>query len=268
MPRTLLSCILGFFSFFAWFAGAEIFEVPGQNSVRENVAGCIALFLYMLRCQLMLPRDPTADTAEDWRVRACMVALLVPFALLILVTERRSTFLPQVPILAAGTIGVLLGGILARLLSRSAQADAACVAATSRFLGNTGAALYAGVFAILFAMAVLVMPAIVSDTLRYAPPRSAIAPTMVVAALHLIFAAAVFWRTRKGKAPIFPAIFGFLMTLPFAAGGAAWMGHGVAMRLGATALILCAAMDVAACGCCAGVAIQRRDVPVLLEGYQ
>lgn len=261
MPRTLLSCIIGLFSFFAWFLGGAFFEVPGGNSVQEMVAGCIALILYMVLGQFLLPRDPDADTAEDWRVRACMAAPLVLFALLILATERRSTFLPQVSMLAAGCIGVLLGGLLARSLTRSAQADVECAAATSKLLGNAGAALYVGVFVILFA---LVVPAIVSNDL----PRSASYGTMVVAVLHAVLAAAVLWRTRKGKAPIVPAIFGFLMTMSLAGVGAAYAAHGPAMRAASVALFVCSAMDMVVCACCAGMAIQHTDVPPFLEGHQ
>jgi hypothetical protein len=77
MPRILLSCIMGFFSFFAWFLGSAFFEVHGKQSVQENVAGGIALVLYIVLGQILLSRDPDADIAEDWRVRAAMAAPLV-----------------------------------------------------------------------------------------------------------------------------------------------------------------------------------------------
>lgn len=264
MPRTLLSCIIGFFSFFAWFLGAAFFEVPGKDSAQELVAGCIAMVLYMMLGQFLLPRDPDAYTAEDWRVRACMAAPLVPFALLILATERRSTVLPQVSMLAAGCIGVILGGLLARSLTRPAQADAARAARMSKLLGNTGATLYAGVSVILFAV---VVPAVENDMSPHATGRAASRGIMVVAVLHAVLAAAVLWRTRKGQAPIVPGTFGFLMTLTLAGVGAAYTAHGPAMRLAAIALFVCAAMDMVVCACCAGMAIQHADVPPFLEGH-
>jgi hypothetical protein len=137
--------------------------------------------------------------------------------------------------LAAGCTGVLLGGVLARSLTRSAQAEAARAAARSKLLGNTGAALCVGVSVILFA---LVVPAIVSNTSRYDLPRSASRSIMVVAVLHAVFAAAVLWRTRKGKAPIAPAVFGFLMTMFLAGVGTAYTANGPAMRAASIALFL------------------------------
>lgn len=121
MRRTLLSCIIGFFSFFAWFIAAALFEVPGRNSVQENVAGSVALILYMVLGQFVLARDPHADAAQDWRVRASMAAPLLVFAFLILAIERHSQFLPVVSMLVAGSIGILLGGRLARSLTRKSR---------------------------------------------------------------------------------------------------------------------------------------------------
>ena len=186
-----------------------------------------------------------------------MAAPLVPIALLILVTERQSTFLATaVPMLAAGGIGVLLGGILARSLTRSAPADAARAAGMSRLLGNTGAALYVGVSVILVA---LTAPAL-NGTAR--------GGTMVVAVLHVVLAASVLWRIRKGKAPILAAMLGFPMTMLLGGIGASYMAHGPAMRVASIAHFVCAAMDLVVCGCCVGVAIQRRDVAPSLEGHK
>src|SRR5436305_9435655 len=142
MPRILLSSLIGIFSVYAWFVGGSFFEGHGGHPVEENVAGCIALILYIVLGQLLLPRDPTADTAEDWRVRASMAAPLVLFALLILSTEGGTQFLPLLLMLAAGCTGVLLGGVLAPSLTRSAHPESAHAAARSKLLGNTGAALY------------------------------------------------------------------------------------------------------------------------------
>ena len=113
MPRILLSCLIGLFSVFAWFVGGSFFEGHGGHPVQENVAGCIALILYIVLGQVLLPRDPTADTAEDWRVRASMAAPLVLFAFLILSTEGGDPISPAgLDALAAGCTGVLLGGVL------------------------------------------------------------------------------------------------------------------------------------------------------------
>lgn len=261
MPRILLSFLIGVFSAFAWFVGGSFFEGHGGHPVQENVAGCVALILYVVLGQFLLPRDLTADTAEDFRVRASMAAPLVLIALWIVTTEGGNQFLPLVLMLAAGGTGVLLGGVLARSRTRSAQAEAARVAARSELLGNTGAALYVGVFVILFA---LVVPATVSNNEL---PRSASRGIVVVAVLHAVFAAAVLWRTRTGKAPIAPAVFGFLMTMFLALAGAAYV-NGPAMRAASIALFLCAALDMIVCTCCVGVAIQRQDVPPFLEGHQ
>jgi hypothetical protein len=212
--------------------------------------------------QFLLPRDSGAGTAEDWRVRACMAAPLAAFACLILATERQSALLTM---LASGCIGVILGGLFARSLTRSPQADASRAAGMSKLLGRIGATLYAGVSVILFA---LVVPAVANDLSPHATPRSASRSIMVVAVLHVVLAAAVLWRTRKGKAPIVPAALGFLMTVICAGLGAAYTANGPAMRWASIALFVCAAMDVVACVCCAGMAIQQADVPQFLEGHR
>jgi hypothetical protein len=89
---------------------------------------------------------------------------------------------------------------------------------------------------------------------------------MVLTVLHVVLAAAVMWRTNKGKAPILPATFGFLPILTLSGIGAAYTAHGPALRLASVALFAGAAMDMVACVCCAGMAIQHHDVPALLEG--
>ena len=264
MPRTLLACVIGFFSFFAWFGGAALFEVPGRNSAQENVAGSVLLILYMVLGQFLLPQDPDSEATADWHVRAGMAAPLLAFALLFLVTERDDIFIPMVSMLAGGCIGVLLGGFLARSPARSTRADAARAAGISKSLGNTGAALYLGVSVILSA---LVVPTLM-DTARYNLPPSASYGIVVLAALHAVFAAVVLWRTRQGKAPVFAAIFGFLMTMTLAGIGAADIAHWPEMRLASIALFVCALTDMIVCACCTGMAIQHHDVPALLAGHQ
>ena len=260
MPRILLSILIGVFSAVAWFIGGSFFEGHGGHPVPENVAGCVALILYVVLGQFLLPRDPIADTAEDWRVRASMAAPLLLFVFLILTTEGGNQFLPLVLMLGAGCTGVLLGGILARSLARSATADTARAAARSKLLGSTGAALYAGVFVILFA---LVVPANLGNNDL---PRSAGVGIMVVAVLHAMFAATALWRTRQGKAPIGPALFGFLMPLFLVLVGAT-PPNSPAMRTASIALFLCAALDMVVCACCVSVAIQRQHVPPFPEGH-
>jgi hypothetical protein len=256
MPRTLLSGIIGFSSYFAWFLGRAFVEVPGKNSTQEIVAGCIALILYIVLGQLLLPHDPDADAAEDWRVRASMAAPLLLFALLVLTLEGGKQFDSQVLMVAAGCTGVLLGGFLAHSLTRSAQAVAARAAGASKLLGNIGAGLYASVSVILFALAA---------TALNGKARSG---ATVVAVLHAVLAAAVLWRIRKEKTPIFAAMFGFLMTMLLAGMGALYMAHGPSMRLAAVAYLAGAVMDMAACGCCIGVAIHRREATRFLESRQ
>lgn len=260
MPRILLSFLVGVFSAVAWFIGGEFFEGHGGHPVQENVAGCVALILYVVLGQFLLPRDPTSPTAEDWRVRASMAAPLVLLVFLILTTEGGNQFLPLVLMLGAGCTGVLLGGILARSLARSAAADTVRAAAKLKLLGSTGAALFSVVFVILFA---LVVPANFANSDL---PRSAGVGIMVVAVLHAMFAATALWTTRQGKAPVGPALFGFLMTLFLVLVGAT-PPNSPAMRTASIALFLCAALDMVVCACCVGVAIRRQDVQPFLEGH-
>ena len=90
----------------------------------------------------------------------------------------------------------------------------------------------------------------------------------VIAVLHAVFAAVVAWRTRNGKAPIAPAVFGFLMTMLLAVVGAAYTANGPRMRAASIALFLCSALDIVVCTCCAAVAIQHQNVPPFLERHR
>jgi hypothetical protein len=262
MNRTLLSCILGLFSFFAFFGGAELFGVSAYASIQETVGGCVVLILYLVVCQCLLPRDPAADAAEDWRARGCMVAPLLPFAVLISVGKPPAAILGQtVPMLGAGCIGGLAGGLLARALSRSGRArDAAYLESISKTLAQAGTALYLAVSVIL-----VVMPAFARDTSRAARPGQAEGGMIVGTALHVLFAGVMFWRIHKPKTPVLPAAFGLLMGLLFVVVGVA---QGPTMRLAAIASFACAAIDLLVCGWCIGVAIQRNKASELLQVHQ
>jgi hypothetical protein len=253
VPRIVLACIIGFFSFFAWFGGGSFFQTPGLQSGWETIGGSVVLVLFLVLGQLVLPRDPVANAAEDWRVRACMAAPLLPFALLVLLTEGERQSASLAWMLIAGCVGVLAGGILAGWLPKFAQSDTARAAASVRFLGNTSAALNACVAVMLSAFIV--------PGLSGAGGRGMVA----VAVLHVAFAAAVLWRTRPGNAPVLLAPLGLLMALMLVGLGAAQSARESSMRVATIVLFAGAALDLAALVCLVRVALQRRDAPQFLE---
>src|ERR1035441_5879140 len=57
MGRIVISVVLGLLSPFVFIMGAAPFEVHGSNSVKEVLAGCIAVALYLAVCQFLVARS-------------------------------------------------------------------------------------------------------------------------------------------------------------------------------------------------------------------
>jgi len=264
MPRTLLSVLIGLSAFVIAFFAAQ----PDRP-----LFGITAGVLFLVIGQCLLPRDPSASTAKDWLVRASMVAPLVAILLLGLAvnllmlawgwrrptSEEPSDALGAVAAFSVPCIGVLLGGILARWLPRFAPADAVRAARISRLLGYTAASLFAVVFVTVLALDWTEV------AMEHAPGNT---EGWKVAVIHVVLVVVVIWRILKDKVPISAATVGFLMAVMLVDAGLWFVANGPAMGLASIPYFVCAAMDLAACGCCVGVSILRLDVPPVVEGSQ
>jgi len=114
--KILLSVVAGFCSLFVFILGAEPFEAPG-NSVQEDLAGSIAVALYLAVCQFLVARNSGRGLRANWPTLAAMVAPLLAICLIMVDSSR---FL----ILLAGCIGSLAGALAAHLGTAPASAHA------------------------------------------------------------------------------------------------------------------------------------------------
>ncbi len=108
-----LSFGLGVLSVFAWFFVAESFEVKGQNSAREMVAGGTALAILMALFQFLVSRRAVRSRTARWPALVSMLAPLFAIVMLAAALEPRA-FLPQaVPMFLTGCAGALAGSFAA-----------------------------------------------------------------------------------------------------------------------------------------------------------
>ena len=61
MGMTALSAILGLFSPLVFMLGAAPFEGGGGNSLKEVVAGSVAIALYLALCQFLVARSARSE---------------------------------------------------------------------------------------------------------------------------------------------------------------------------------------------------------------
>jgi len=75
--RVSLAIVLGILAPLAFIAGGELFEVQGQNSIKETVAGYVATILFCAVCQFLLARRGRGGLPVDWTILACMISALL-----------------------------------------------------------------------------------------------------------------------------------------------------------------------------------------------
>jgi hypothetical protein len=114
MKRVFCAAGLGLLAPFAYILGAEPFEVPGQNSLKEILAGSLALALYLGACQFWIARKGNRAPRVDWPVLLAMAASLVIMGLLIVLVEGgRSWLYSALPMVVSGGVGSFIGALLA-----------------------------------------------------------------------------------------------------------------------------------------------------------
>ena len=273
MGKIVISIVLGFLSPFALMIGAEPFEVHGRNSVKEVLAGCIAVALYLAVCQFLVARssDPglRADSAAargsggeaipfwqhrssrigvllpGWPILAAMIAPLLAVSFLMMATEKRGEVLaPGLPMMLAGCIGCLAGALAARRGRTPARARSAASQAAWPISLRVGAGMFFAVAAIL---AMVVIPAAAKDTSRSATPGPAVTGFIVLAVLHVFLAALMLKIVGSRMLSVVSGAFGLFIGGLFLVIASDFMVHGPAMRLAATALFVCAGIDLCVC---------------------
>ena len=206
--------------------GAEPFEVRGENSVQEVLAGGVAVALYLAVCQFMATRNSSSGFRADWPILAAMVAPLLAVCLIMGSSDV------GVPMLLAGSIGCLAGSVAGHMGTRTAPNRKAAWQVVLR----VGAGLFLVVAAILV---VVVIPAVAKDTSPHATPGPAVKAFIVSVVLHGFLGAFMLWRTRGGKLPAVAGVFGLLLGLPLL-GAASAFAH---MHPAAIAIWACTGID-------------------------
>jgi len=245
MGKIVLSVVLGVLSPLVFIMGAEPFEVRGENSVQEVLAGGVAVALYLAVCQFMAVRNSSSGFRADWPILAAMAAPLAAVCLIMGSSEG------GVPMLLAGSIGCLAGSVAGHMGTPPTGGQAAW-----QVVLRAGAGLYLVVAAILV---VVVIPAIARDTSPHATPGPAVKAFIVSVAIHVFVAAFMLWRTRGGKLPVVAGVFGLLLGL-LLLGAAGAFAH---MHLAAIALWACTGIDflVGAASLAAAAMVREPELP-------
>jgi hypothetical protein len=248
MGKIVLSVVLGLLSPLVYILGAEPFEVRGENSVQEVLAGGVAVALYLAVCQFLATRNSSGGLRADWPILAAMVAPLLAVCLIMGSSDV------GVPILLAGSIGCLAGAVAGHLGTRTAPNRKAAWQVVLR----AGAGLFLVVAAILV---VVVIPAVARDTSPHATPGPAVKAFIVSVVLHGFLGTFMLWRTRGGKLPVVAGVFGLLLGL-LLLGAAGAFAH---MRPAAIALWACTGIDFLVGAASLAAAAMVRE-PELEEG--
>jgi len=112
--RNILAIGLGLITPIVFILGAAPFEVRGRTSLAEVAAGCVAVILYLAFCQYRVALKAGQGPAVHWNTVIAMWAPVAASVALIASVENWRTLLTQgLPMLLAGTTGVMAGALLA-----------------------------------------------------------------------------------------------------------------------------------------------------------
>jgi hypothetical protein len=258
---TALSALLGLFSPIVFILGAEPFEVRGRTSLKEILAGCVALALYLALCQFLVARSAGSKgrTRAIWS--STFAAMLAPLAvafLAMVVLEKPGVVLAQgLPMLFAGGTGCLAGALAARWAPESPGAHAENVMAACRLALRVNSGLSIVVAALLF---FVIAPMVARDTSPDATPGRAAHGFMVIASFHLLLAGFSFWKTRSVAMPVASGVFGLVFGLFLLFMASVFAHHDPSVEWAVIALYVCAAGDLlAGCSATAVAAVGRGE---------
>src|ERR1019366_1096397 len=236
--------------------------VLGVNSLKEVLAGCVALALYLALCQFLVARSArfAGDTRAVWSSN--FVAMIAPVPIVFLanvVLEKPGVVLAQgVPMLLAGCAGCLAGALAARWAPGTPGAYGENLRAACRIALRVNGGLTILVAAALF---FVIAPIVAKDASPEATPGPAAHGLMVIAVFHLLLAGFSLWRTRSAVMPVASGVFGLVFGLFLLFLASVFAHPGPSVQPAVIALYACAASDLLT-GCSAtAVAIVGRGEP-------
>ena len=107
MIRMSLSVVVGLLSPFVFILGASPFEVRGENSLREIIAGAVAVLVYCAICEFWIVGRMARPPRARWLLPATTVLSLCAASVLLVVESGRGAWtLSALPILISGCFGV------------------------------------------------------------------------------------------------------------------------------------------------------------------
>jgi len=223
MRRVLFSFVLGLLSPFVGILGASPFEVPGQNPIRERVAGGLAVALYLALCQFLVAPRESRRLGAKWPTMVAMAASLLAMCLLIVASEGGKAWVFSAgPMLISGCLGIVVGAVVAGWVELPAVSLEFC-----RRSLLTGAAV---LVVVALVVAAGVIPSVKADRSPQAAPDRAARLFWGIVVLDVVLAACVAFiavRTGHGR-----------RTWPVAVGSLAFLGFIVACFLATTAAFL------------------------------
>jgi hypothetical protein len=113
VKKILLPIALGLLAPIVYILGAEPFEVPGRNSLKEILAGSLALAIYFAACYTLIVRKAGAEPRVSRPTLIGMLGSLVATSLLVTLQGGRAWLYSALPMLIGGGVGSVVGALLA-----------------------------------------------------------------------------------------------------------------------------------------------------------
>lgn len=249
MRKVLFSAGLGLLAPFVAILGAEPFEVHGQNSIKEIVAGSLAVALYCAACQFWVARMGSRGLRANRPALVAMGASLLAVCLLVSLQGGQTWLFFGLPVLILGCVGSFVGALLG---ARGTPKELVIVSLRScrRSLVSCATMLVA----VALILAAVVIPQVKSDPFPGATPERAVPVFWAIAALNLLAAAVLVLIAVRttGRSRLSTAVASAVAFLAVVSGlaltgpaGGAW-SHGPAMHTASILLFLCVAADLIA----------------------
>ncbi len=246
MGRILLSIVLGLFAPVTAFLAAGAVEIPGQNPIRERVAGSIAAAIYLAACRFLVAPRGSRKSGATWPTALALGAPLLASALLADARDLPERVRLYGPVVLGGWLGIGAGATLAARITLSPLPLAAC-----RRNARACAVVLAAVAVVLAGVATPLTR--MAGTSPDGAPGATAVVFLLIAGLGTLVAldlALVAARAGRGRRPS-PVALGFLAFLAFVpacvlAIPAGWfVGHGPLLRAVSVMSPLCSLAEFA-----------------------
>jgi hypothetical protein len=237
--------------------GASPFEVVGQNSIKEVVAGSLAVALYLAFCQFLVVARGSRRLGAKWPTLVAMAAPLLAAVVLIALVEKPDVLLVQgLPILISGCLGILVGAEAAGRLTLPAVSLKFC----RRSLLTCAALLVA----VAFVLAARVVPLTKkAGTFPDGTPGAMVPVSWGIVVLNILAATDLVFvairATDRGRlSPTSLGLLAFLAFVPacfLAVPAFAFRGHGPIMLTVSILMVLCSAAEFLVTGLLSTIAL-------------